>query len=57
MPLRGWRRRARQMPLGSMRAEAIALSGAMLKESASTFWNNGQWHMRVVDEAGDKVCG
>ena len=56
MPLRGWRRRARQMPLGCMRAEAIALSGAMLKESASTFWNNGQWQMRVVDEAGEKVC-
>jgi hypothetical protein len=38
------------------RAEAIVLSGAMLKESASTFWNNGQWQMRVVDEAGEKVC-
>ena len=37
------------------RAEAIMLSGAMLKESASTFWNNGAWQMRVVDEAGDKV--
>ena len=30
------------------RAEAIMLSGAMLKESASTFWNNGQWHMRDI---------
>jgi len=38
------------------RAEAIVLSGAMLKESAGTFWNNGQWQMRVVDEAGEKVC-
>ena len=38
------------------RAEAIVLSGAMLKESASTFWNNGASQMRVVDEAGDKVC-
>jgi hypothetical protein len=25
------------------RAEAIVLSGSMLKESATTFWNNGQW--------------
>jgi hypothetical protein len=25
------------------RAEAIVLSGAMLKGSTSTFWNNGQW--------------
>jgi hypothetical protein len=32
------------------------LSGAMLKESATTFWNNGQWQVRVVDEAGNKVC-
>ena len=39
-----------------VRAEAIVLSGAMLKESATTFWNNGQWQVRVEDEAGNKVC-
>jgi len=38
------------------RAEAIVLSGSMLKESATTFWNNGQWQVRVEDEAGNKVC-
>src|SRR5215211_4970271 len=30
--------------------------GAMLKESATTFWNNGQWQVCVVDDAGNKVC-
>jgi len=38
------------------RAEAIVLSGAMLRDSGGKFWNNGQWHLRVVDAAGNKVC-
>src|SRR5215212_932431 len=39
------------------RAEAIVLSGAMLRDSGGKFWNNGQWQLRVVDATGNKVCG
>ncbi|HZB38965.1 MAG TPA: hypothetical protein VE443_13335 [Beijerinckiaceae bacterium] len=38
------------------RAEAIVVSGEMLKDLGGKFWNNGQWQIRVTDEAGDKVC-
>jgi hypothetical protein len=38
------------------RAEAIVLSGAMLKDLGGEFWSNGEWQIRVVDEAGNKVC-
>src|SRR3954471_23139160 len=38
------------------RAEAIVLSGAMLRDSGGKFWNNGQWQLRVVDATGNKVC-
>jgi hypothetical protein len=38
------------------RAEAIVLSGAMLKDLGGQFWSNGEWQIRVVDEAGNKVC-
>jgi hypothetical protein len=38
------------------RAEAIVLSGEMLRDSGGKFWNNGVWQLRVTDEAGDKVC-
>src|SRR5215203_5835601 len=38
------------------RAEAIVLSGAMLRDSGGKFWNNGQWQLRVVDGTGNKVC-
>jgi len=38
------------------RAEAIVLSGAMLKDLAGKFWDNGQWQVRVEDEVGEKVC-
>jgi hypothetical protein len=38
------------------RVEAIVLSGAMLRDAGGKFWNNGQWQLRVTDEAGDKVC-
>ena len=33
------------------RAEAIVLSGAMLRDSGGKFWNNGQWQLRVTDAA------
>jgi hypothetical protein len=32
------------------------VSGEMLRDLGGKFWNNGQWHVRVTDEAGDKVC-
>ena len=38
------------------RAEAIVLSGAMLREAGGKFWNNGQWQLRVTDDAGNKIC-
>src|SRR6187200_2318629 len=38
------------------RAEAIVVSGEMLKDLGGAFWNNGQWQVRVEDEAGNKVC-
>jgi hypothetical protein len=38
------------------RAEAVVLSGAMLKDAGRKFWNNGEWRLQVVDEAGATVC-
>ena len=38
------------------RAEAIVVSGEMLKDLGGAFWNNGEWQVRVEDEAGNKVC-
>src|SRR5215207_9148443 len=38
------------------RAEAIVLSGAMLRDSGGKFWNNGQWQLRVVDATGKGLC-
>ena len=29
------------------RAEAIVISGEMLKDLGGTFWNNGEWQVRV----------
>src|SRR4051794_7861002 len=37
-------------------AEAIMLSGAMLRDPGRKFWNNGQWQLRVTDAAGNKIC-
>ena len=34
------------------RAEAIVVSGEMLKDLGGTFWNHGEWQVRVEDEAG-----
>jgi hypothetical protein len=42
--------------LAEARAEAIVTSGEMLKDLGGKFWSNGQWQIRVTDEAGDKVC-
>jgi hypothetical protein len=38
------------------RTEAIVVSGQMLKDLGGRFWGNGQWQVRVEDEAGNKVC-
>ena len=38
------------------RAEAIVVSGEMLKELGGAFWNSGEWQVRVEDEAGNYVC-
>ena len=38
------------------RAEAIVVSGEMLKDLGGAFWNNVEWQVRVEDEAGNKVC-
>jgi hypothetical protein len=42
--------------LDEARAEAIVVSGEMLRDLGGKFWGNGQWQVRVMDEAGDKVC-
>jgi len=36
--------------------EAEARAEAMLKDLGGAFWNNGEWQVRVEDEAGNKVC-
>src|SRR5215204_1661772 len=41
---------------GEAEAEAIVVSGEMLKDLGGAFWDNGQWQVRVEDEAGNKVC-
>jgi hypothetical protein len=28
----------------------------MLRDLSGKFWGNGQWQVRVEDEAGNKVC-
>jgi hypothetical protein len=38
------------------RAEAIVVSGEMLRDLGGRFWGNGQWQVRVEDETGNKVC-
>ena len=38
------------------RAEAIVVSGEMLRDLGGKFWGHGQWQIRVTDEAGEKVC-
>ena len=61
LPRHRWHRNYRQRRyragnLEEARAEAIVLSGAMLRDSGGKFWNNGQWQLRVVDATGNKVC-
>jgi hypothetical protein len=38
------------------RAEAVVLSGELLRDLGGQFWNSSEWQIRVVDDAGDKVC-
>ena len=38
------------------RAQAIVFSGEVLKDLGGKFWMNGEWQVRVEDEAGIKVC-
>ena len=42
--------------LEEARAEAVVLSGAMLKDAGQKFWNNGEWRLQVADGAGETVC-
>ena len=35
--------------LEAARIEAVRLAGAMLKDSADTFWNGEQWQLRVTE--------
>jgi hypothetical protein len=42
--------------VAAARAEAIVVSGEMLKDMGGKFWNTGEWQIRVTDEAGDRVC-
>ena len=43
--------------LSAVRAEAIASSGEMLRDSkgAADFWSGDDWTMNVTDEAGQPV--
>src|SRR3954470_11372111 len=38
------------------RDEAIVVSGEMLRGVGREFWNNGEWRLWVVDQAGRTVC-
>lgn len=38
--------------LGTARAEAVRLCGALLKEQADIFWQRDAWRMDVTDEEG-----
>jgi hypothetical protein len=38
------------------RAEAVVLSGELLRDLGGQFWNSSEWQIRVEDDAGDKVC-
>ena len=38
------------------RAEAIVVSGEMLRDLGGTFWNHGEWQVRVEDEAGNELA-
>jgi hypothetical protein len=38
------------------RAEAIVVSGEMLRDLGGKFWNTGEWQVRVEDKAGNRVC-
>jgi hypothetical protein len=38
------------------RSEAVVLSGELLRDLGSQFWNSSEWQIHVEDEAGDKVC-
>src|SRR3954451_1880715 len=66
---RGWfphdyaRDTNRKVPVGTVltgeaeaRAEAIVVSGEMLKDLGGAFWNHGEWQVRVEHETGNKVC-
>jgi hypothetical protein len=37
------------------RVEAIRLSGAMLKDQASSGWDGTEWRLTVVDETGTAI--
>jgi hypothetical protein len=39
-----------------VREEAVRLSGAILKDLGSCFWESCDWQLRVTDEKGEKVC-
>jgi hypothetical protein len=41
--------------LAEVRAEALRTAGEMLKSAGGEFWNHGDWHMDVRDEAGRSV--
>jgi hypothetical protein len=42
--------------VATARAQAITTAGELLKERGATFFGAGEWHMTVVDEAGETVC-
>ena len=42
--------------LGEARVEAVAASGAMIKDHGTKFWNDAEWRMWVTDESGATVC-
>jgi hypothetical protein len=38
------------------RAEAVVLSGELLRDLGGRFWNSSEWQIRVEDEVGKEVC-
>ena len=48
----------RDLDLGDAqpRAEAVVLSGEMLRDVGGRFWNSPEWRLCVIDEAGQRIC-
>jgi len=42
--------------IGEARAQAVVMSGEIIKDSGGKFWDGEEWRLWVTDEAGATVC-